>query len=72
MGGLGNLDEVQVVLAVWPVKDPDRWWFDLLSALELPGVRELMGSATDDAIVAGRWIARTAPEVAARKVNEDR
>ena len=68
-----NLQEVQLVLAGWPTKyPPDRWLSDLLSALELPGVRELMGSAADDAIVAGNWIARTTPDLARRKVSVDR
>ena len=59
-----NLQEVHTVLAGWPDKHPDRWWSDLLSALDLPGVRELMGGAVDDAIITGRWIARTTPGVA--------
>ena len=67
-----NLQEVQLVLAGWPTKYPDRWLSDLLSALELPGVRELMGSAADDAIVAGNWIARTTPDRARPKVSDDR
>lgn len=56
-----NLDEVQMILAVWPTNDPDRWWSDLQTALELPGVRDLLGSAAADALTAGRWIARTTP-----------
>lgn len=68
-----NSQEVQLVLAGWPTKyPPDRWLSDLQAAIELPGVRELMGSAADDAIVAGNWIARTTPDLAGRKVSDDR
>jgi hypothetical protein len=55
------------VLAGWPTKHPDRWLSELLSALALPGVRELMGDAADDAAVAGRWIADTTPDGPGRK-----
>lgn len=57
-----NLQEVQSLLAGWPKRNPDRWYSELQSALEQPGVRRLMGSAVDDAIRVGRWIADTTPD----------